>query len=371
MSISIISESPECLQSVAEEVDAEYARLRRKWNVYSPAEMQARIAELDSGGFLIDGLFPKRSLSIAVGDSGLGKSPLLYQAAMCFAHGIPFLGFSVCQGRVLYLDFENGLQGVDELTGQLAKHLGIDAIDSDKFLPWNFNDSSQNWSSSKLEEMIGDLRPDWVITDPMSGFDAAIETTTDNAARNLQMFRRIGQKFRLAITGVHHIRKPSDNAQYSGPRLEEDAKTWMLQARGARQLINGSDVRLGTDLASRGASADPSGNLIMAGFARLRGNIGPIHIERVVDDDGEPLGYRMMSGADLLSNPAQQKTFHDLPESFSFKEAKRAYGRADQSTTDFLRKCTAIGILRHEGRTYRKVNGHKTGTPHGVTGVKE
>ncbi len=352
-------ELSESSQSIAApmRLEAASALLRLKWNVYSPAELKVRIAELNSGGFLIDRLIPKRSLSIFVGDSGLGKSPLLYQAAMCVAHGIPFLDFPTFRARVLYLDYENGLQGVDQLTGQLAKHLGIGTIDQENLLPWNFNDAPRDWSSSKLEEMIGDLRPDWVIIDPFGGFDGTIETTTDNAARNFQTFRSIGQRFRLAMTGVHHIRKPSDNAQYSGPRLEEDVKTWMLQARGARQLINGSDVRLGIDLASRGASADQSGNLVMAGFERLRGNIGPIHIERVFDDDSEPLGYRVMSGADLLSNPAQQKSFHDLPESFSFKQAKQVYGRADQSTTDFLRKCEAIGILRHDGKIYSKVIG--------------
>lgn len=331
--------------------------LRIKWNVYSPAELKVRIAELDSGGFLIDRLIPKRSLSIFVGDSGLGKSPLLYQTAMCVAHGIPFLGFPTLRARVLYLDYENGLQGVDQLTGQLAKHLGIGTIDQDNMLPWNFNDPPLDWSSSKLEEMIGDLRPDWVIIDPFGGFDGTIETTTDNAARNFQTFRSIGQRFRLAITGVHHIRKPSDNAQYSGPRLEEDVKTWMLQARGARQLINGSDVRLGIDVASRGASADPSGNLVVAGFARLRGNIGPIHIERVFDDDGEPLGYRMMSGASLLSNPDHEKTFRELPESFTFKHAQQAYGRGASATDGFLKRCLSVGILLHERKIYSKVNG--------------
>ena len=95
-----------------------------------------------------------------MGDSGLGKSPLMYQAAMCVAHGIPFLGFSVCKGRVLYLDNENGLQDVHRLTGQLAKFLDIAAIDHDNLLTWNFNDAPSNWESTKLEEMVGDLQPD-------------------------------------------------------------------------------------------------------------------------------------------------------------------------------------------------------------------
>jgi len=335
------------------EADADRARRRQKWNVYSPVEFKARITELDSGGFLIDGLIPKRSLSIVVGDSGLGKSPLLYQAAMCVAHGIPFLGFPTVRARVLYLDYENGLQGVYGLTGQLAKHLGIGTIDHENLLPWNFNDAPLDWSSSKLEEMIGDLRPEWVVIDPLGGFDLTIEANPENVTRNCQRFRRNAQEFGPSFTGVHHIRKPSDIAQYNGPKLEEDAMTWMLRARGARQLINGSDVRLGIDAAEGGGA--PNGNLVVAGFARLSGSIGPLLVERVFDDEGRPLGYRRMSGATLLSNPAQKEAFQDLPDTFTFTQAKQVYGKADQATTDFLKKCQSVGIVRHDARTYSKV----------------
>jgi hypothetical protein len=335
--------------------DADPARLRSKWNVYNPAELKTRITELDSGGFLIDGLIPKRSLSFVVGDSGLGKSPLLYQAAMCVAHGKPFLGFPVSAERVLYLDYENGLQGVDELTGRLAKHLRIEKIDFENLLRWNFNDAPQFWSSARLEEMIGDLRPDWAIIDPLGGFDPTIEANPENVTRNFQRFRKIAQKFGTSFTGVHHIKKPSDKSQFASPELEDNAKGWMLQARGSRQLINGSDIRLGIDAVKGGVT--PNGNLVVAGFARLSGCIGPFRVERVFDDEGDPLGYRKMCGSALLCNPDQENTFQHLDEAFTFKQAKQAYGRGDQPTTDFLKKCQAVGILRHIGKIYSKVKG--------------
>ena len=124
-----------------------------------------------------------------MGDSGLGKSALLYQAAMCVAHDIPFLGFRVTKGRVLYLDFENGLQDVQTLTRQLARHLGIDSIDSDNMLLWNYNDPPHGWSPSQLEQMIEDLRPDWIIMDPIGGFEGNVEASSENATALLQRLR--------------------------------------------------------------------------------------------------------------------------------------------------------------------------------------
>ena len=127
----------------------------------------------------------------------------------------------------------------------------------------------------------------------------------------------------------------------------------MLRARGARQIVNGVDVRLGIELTGAGAN-ESSGNLIIAGFARLQGTFGPLHIERVFDEDGSPLGYGPMSGASLLYNADQEKAFNNLPKEFTFKQAKQCYGRADQATSDFLKKCASVGILRHEMRRYIK-----------------
>src|SRR5215469_4878899 len=64
--------------------------LKRKWGIYTHGALKQRCHELRGNQYLIADLLPKRSLSIVVGDSGLGKSPLLYQAALSVAEGIPF-----------------------------------------------------------------------------------------------------------------------------------------------------------------------------------------------------------------------------------------------------------------------------------------
>jgi hypothetical protein len=86
--------------------------------------------------------------------------------------------------------------------------------------------------------------------------------------------------------------------------------------------------------------------LVMRGFGRVHGEIGPLYIARAHDVDGEPIGYRQLGGAELLFNGDQEQKFSRLPDSFTFAEAKRIYGRQDQATSDFLKKCIRLRLVR-------------------------
>src|SRR5208337_3354527 len=68
-----------------------------------PAEVDRICDGETSTQFLVNGFLPAKSIGIAAGDSTIGKSPLMYQLGLCVAAGIPFLGRSSKQGRVLYL----------------------------------------------------------------------------------------------------------------------------------------------------------------------------------------------------------------------------------------------------------------------------
>src|SRR5215469_4534586 len=71
---------------------------------YTPSE-QAKLIELSPPeSFLVQEYIKRHSLTLAVGASGLGKSPWCYQLAICVAAGLPFLGLATEQARVLYCD---------------------------------------------------------------------------------------------------------------------------------------------------------------------------------------------------------------------------------------------------------------------------
>jgi archaellum biogenesis ATPase FlaH len=354
-----VSDSPAAQQDTAPA--AAPSELKRKWAIYTPGELKQRCKDLDHGSLLIGGLIPRRTISIVAGDSGVGKSPLLYQAAICVAAGVPFLGRPVTQGPVLYLDFENGLGDVDEMVSRLSRYLHLtDAPET--LLTWNYNNAPPRWSSSHLPEMIRDVRPVWVIIDSFSAFAPECEEKASSVTQVFQEFRKSISQCDTSITVVHHLRKPSSKPQEAPPPLEENSRQWFLQVRGSGNLINACDVRIGIAPSVKakhyedldGRSFDIA--LVMGGFGRVRGSIPTTFVARVLDEDDEPLGYVKMSGASLLFNSDQEKAYTNLPPQFRFKEGQAIYGKRGQATSDFLKKCIAIGILRKDGsREYRKV----------------
>jgi hypothetical protein len=121
--------------------------------------------------------------------------------------------------------------------------------------------------------------------------------------------------------------------------------TWLVQASGARALINQTNARIALDI-PRGTT---NAALVMKSFVKMRGESGPYYLERVLDQDGEPLGYQRMTGSQLLANPDQEAAFQKLPGSpaiFSFKDAKMAYGKSDNPTAQWLKKCEAFDLVR-------------------------
>jgi hypothetical protein len=308
---------------------------------------------------VIEGLIPERSLGLLVGDSGLGKTPLAYQMAMCVAAGIPFLGAAVQKGRVLYLDFENGLQDVNGTLARLAAHLGLPAAPDDLVL-WNINDCATGWTGLKGFDMIRDVKPLLAFTDPLSGMSPEVEERNSDATKIYQAFRQVIRACGCSIVNLHHRKKPMSPRPGQSvivQSIEDDSfRSWFLQARGAGVLVNGADIRLGVDLPGTSNVANSDVALVVRGYGRVRGEIPTLHLGRVFDQEGEAVGYRKVSGIQLLCNSEQEAAFATLADRFAFKDAKRTYGKADQPTTDFLKKCIAKGILRKVAKgQYEKV----------------
>ena len=320
-------------------------------HVWTPQELSNRTEELKIADYIIDGLIPQQGLTISVGDSGLGKSPLHYQAGICVAAGVPFLGRKVRRGRVLYIDHENGIAQIDTLVLRIAKYLRLREGPAD-FRIWSANDSD---APIDLGTVCQEFKPNWVIIDPLSLMWPSAEQDNSSAAKVFTFLRHLMGKHHCVVTMMHHLRKPSDNPKAKREPLETaEWNTWFHQARGPSVFINNSDVRLGVD---RPAPCLNKDHLIVKGFERVNGDIPIIRLCRVRDYDGEPIGYKLLAGADQLDNPEQRAAYRDLPQGFAFNQAKAVYAKGDQATTDFLNKCVSAGILDKVRRGwYEKVN---------------
>ena len=73
----------------------------KRWGLRTPEGLRIRARELGASEYLVKELLPARSIAFLLGDSGLGKSPLVYQLAICVAAGVPFLGCATRQGSVV------------------------------------------------------------------------------------------------------------------------------------------------------------------------------------------------------------------------------------------------------------------------------
>jgi hypothetical protein len=332
----------------------ELTRLKQKWSVYSHGDLKQRVREIGSDKYLVEGLLPDRSLGLLVGDSGLGKSPLVYQMAVCIAAGIPFLDRAVKQSNVLCMDFENGLGQVAEMLDSICQHLGLSGAPNNLVL-WNINDAETKYGQPghTALDVIRQVRPDLVIIDSLTGMFSDIEERNSYAIKYLQQLRELIRECGTSSFSLHHIKKPSDDPRYAPPSLEtcSNVRQWFLQARGARALINGTDIRLGVDTPEIGNVLIAKEKnkeeiaLVMGGFGRVRGEIPLTYLSRYSDESGEPLGYGVVSGVSLLFDKEREEALAKLPEKFRFKDAKQALGKADQATQDFLNKCIGLRLV--------------------------
>jgi len=345
---SINAEAVRQLNAPSTSTDQSDQLRQLKWEgyMYRTTTLSARVAALRDGDDLIEGLIPRRSLIMAVGDSGLGKSPLIYQQAFSVACGVPFLGRPTRQGRVLVVDYENGQGQVLGMLQSFANYYRVPMPDKNLFLV-NANDVPPEWETTghTLFDLINDLKPDLTMIDSFGSAFPEVESKNELVTRKFKQLREI-----ICATGttaqlVHNLRKASDHPDYTPERLEDGRLArWFLQVRGPRALINGSDVRLGIER----PALHPQACLALRGFRRVTGELPLVYLRRALDptDLKTPLAYEEIQGAGLLFNSDQQKAFDTLPAEFSFTEAKRAFGKAPQATTDWLGKCIQIGILQ-------------------------
>ena len=308
-----------------------------------PAEVDRICADETRTQFLVEGFLPAKSIAIAAGDSTIGKSPLICQLALCVAEGVPFLGMKTNQGRVLYFDLENSLLDCKVMRDALVRFLGLSQAPDDFLLVPEPGD---------LERLIAQVRPRLVVIDSLRSFRPDVTEKNSVAGQWLREIRRLSRKYGCAFIVIHHLRKPSDHLLQ--PDLEDcSVVSWLLEMEGPRALVNQTDVRI----AIAEGDFNPAA-LKVKWSRRVHGDSPLALLERIFDENGEPAGYRHLTGAGLLSPERREALakLPDPPDEFSFKDAKDALGRSDDPTNKFLAECRHLGLVEKLGRgRYRKV----------------
>ena len=177
--------------------------------------------------------------------------------------------------------------------------------------------------------MVNHFKPTLLIVDPITAVYPNAEEKNSETTKSFQQIRPIMKDHECAVIFVHHVKKPSDEGR---PALEDvGAKAWLKHARGASTLVNGVDVRIALDY----PSASSVGNsdeiaIVFEGYGRIRGTIARTHLAGMFDEeDGEPIGYRVVQPLKSLDSPAQQTAFDLLAKSFTHKQASKQASKKD------------------------------------------
>jgi hypothetical protein len=296
---------------------------------------------------VVAGFIPQRAVSFLIGDSGIGKSPLAYQLGLSVAGGVPFLGMETESGLVIMGDYENGMEESLNLSERVARFLGIGSVPKN-FVVWSPDHASGNSMDIQRICESAPQRPRLIIVDSLRSHDAHFEKI-DHAAEKMNQLNKVAYKSGAAILVIHHTRKPL--REHPAPALDRDdtrVMQWLKETAGGGSLINQSHTRIAVDSLDGRSHLDAV--LILRWYRKSKGEAGPLYLERVCDEDGEPFGYRALTDVRLIGNPDQETAFRNLPREFAFKEAKKVFDRSDDPTSKFLKKCASLGLVRQIGR---------------------
>lgn len=183
-----------------------------------------------------------------VGQSGIGKSSLTAQAAMCWSVGAPFFGVAPVRPlRSLIIQAENDIGDLSEAVQGVRRAIGFDPAirdrtDIDSLLGQNFipvrNTSRTGWGAVELaSRLIDRYRPDILWLDPLLAYvgdDLKQQKVASEFLRealgSLQM--RTG----VVVMLVHHTPKPIRNKDGGRPEMSDE--DFLYAGLGSVEFVN-------------------------------------------------------------------------------------------------------------------------------------
>lgn len=161
----------------------------------------------------IDSLIPEGAICILAGDTGVGKSWVLFHLAQAVAAGLPFLGhFEVKQGSVLYLDAESSENLLRRRFGKLWCGLTAELPGLSRDLPLQVIPSAVNLDGRGCDALEARIVRDgisMVLIDPLIHFSQADENDARAMAAFLERIRALTRATGCVVVIAHHTRKSS------------------------------------------------------------------------------------------------------------------------------------------------------------------
>ena len=151
--------------------------------------------------YLLHPLIRKDVPCILYGESGIGKSYISLFLSLLITEEISAVGMTPLKGKILYLDWEDGEQNLDERLKALASGLGIETPE----LCYQYMDGPFNDNVHTIAKRIADEGADMIIVDSKG---AAVGGRINEADTTVQLFNSI-RSLRITSIVIDHVAKQS------------------------------------------------------------------------------------------------------------------------------------------------------------------
>lgn len=200
--------------------------------------------------WFLDGLIPKRQVSILNGDGGVGKSLLALQIGAASAMGCQTVGMQPMAGRVMYLGAEDEAdefhRRLADITYQHSRQLSdladfrlIPMADRDALLavPDRAGVMQPTPNMQKLIERLTDFRPGFLVLDTSADLFGGDEIKRNHVRQFIAMLRKPAIELDMAVLLLSH---PSIQGMQSGTG-SSGSTAWNNSVRSRLYLTKGQD----------------------------------------------------------------------------------------------------------------------------------
>lgn len=167
---------------------------------------------------LIENVLRQGHKMLLAGPSKAGKSYALIQLAVCIAEGLPWLGFSCAQGKVLYVNLELDRASCLHRFHDVRQAMGAPSAHSVDI--WNLRGHSIPMDKLAPKLIRRALKKNYiaVIIDPIYKVITGDENSADQMARFCNQFDKVCTELGSAVIYCHHHSKGSQGGKRSMDR---------------------------------------------------------------------------------------------------------------------------------------------------------